>query len=90
MESKPIVMVNPSGQRKELWNWEYHELLVKFAGTKVFREWSNRRNIAGEVKLNGKMTVSVSAVEMFLRESGYVVEKDVNDLSKLDYGKGKS
>lgn len=75
MESKPIVMVNPSGQRKELWNWEYHELLVKFAG---------------EVKLNGKMTVSVSAVEMFLRESGYVVEKDVNDLSKLDYGKGKS
>ena len=41
--------------------------------TKSFKAWSDRRNIAGMIKLGGEMKVSGSAVEMFLRESGYTI-----------------
>ena len=55
-------------ERKIMNAAEYVELLNKYVKTKSFKEWSDRRNIAGVIKLGGEMKVSGSAVEMFLRE----------------------
>ena len=68
-----IELINPSGERKLMNATEYVELLNKYVNTKSFKEWSDRRNIAGVIKLGGEMKESGSAVEMFLRESGYVI-----------------
>lgn len=89
MENKPITLRNPKGEARELWDWEYYELILKFAATRRFREWSSRRNVAGEVKVNGATRVSVTAVEMFLRESGYVKERKELDFKNCTYGKEK-
>lgn len=69
-----IELINPSGERKIMNAAEYVALLNKYVKTKSFKEWSDRRNIAGVIKLGGEMKVSGSAVEMFLRESGYKIE----------------
>ena len=63
-----IELINPSGERKVMNTSEYVELLNKYVKTKSFKEWSDRRNIAGVIKLGGEMKV-----EMFLRESGYMI-----------------
>ena len=68
-----IELINPSGERKIMNLTEYVELLNKYVTTKSFKAWSDRRNIAGMSKLGGEMKVSGSAVEMFLRESGYTI-----------------
>ncbi|RGG48148.1 hypothetical protein [Butyricimonas paravirosa] len=68
-----IELINPSGERKIMNLTEYVELLNKYVTTKSFKAWSDRRNIAGMIKLGGEMKVSGSAVEMFLRESGYTI-----------------
>ena len=68
-----IELINPSGERKIMNLTEYVELLNKYVTTKSFKAWSDRRNIAGMNKLGGEMKVSGSAVEMFLRESGYTI-----------------
>lgn len=68
-----IELINPSGERKVMNTSEYVELLNKYVKTKSFKEWSDRRNIAGVIKLGGEMKVSGSVVEMFLRESGYMI-----------------
>ena len=72
---QPVTITNPKGQVKELSNVEFYGLLTQFFKTKTFRTWSDRRNIAGEIKINGEMKMSPTAVEMFLRESGYKIEK---------------
>lgn len=69
-----IELINPSGERKVIFPAEYVELLNKYVKTKSFKEWSDRRNIAGMIKIGGEMKVSESAVEMFLKESGYKIE----------------
>ena len=53
---------------------EYVELLNKYVKTKSFKGWSDRQNIAGMIKIGGEMKISGSAVEMFLKESGYKIE----------------
>lgn len=63
-----IELINPSGECKVMTPAEYVELLNKYVTTKSFKAWSDRRNIAGVIKLGGEMKVSGSAVEMFLRE----------------------
>ena len=68
-----IELINPSGERKIMNLTEYVELLNKYVTTKSFKAWSDRRNIAGMIKLGGEMKVSGSAVEMCLRESGYTI-----------------
>lgn len=68
-----IELRNPSGECKVMNPAEYVELLNKYVTTKSFKTWSDRRNIAGVIKLGGEMKVSGSAVEMFLRESGYTI-----------------
>ncbi len=68
-----IELINPSGERKVMNTSEYVELLKKYVKTKSFKAWSDRRNLAGMIKLGGDMKVSGSAVEMFLRESGYTI-----------------
>ena len=68
-----IELINPSGERKIMNLTEYVEVLNKYVTTKSFKAWSDRRNIAGMIKLGGEMKVSGSAVEMFLRESGYTI-----------------
>ena len=68
-----IELINPSGERKIMNLTEYVELLNKYVTTKSFKAWSDRRNIAGMIKLGVEMKVSGSAVEMFLRESGYTI-----------------
>ena len=73
-----IELINPSGERKVMSTLEYVELLNKYVTTKSFKAWSDRRNIAGIIKLGGEMKVSGSAVEMFLRESGYKIEIQKN------------
>ncbi len=69
-----IELTNPSGECKVMTPAEYVGLLNKYVKTKSFKEWSDRRNIAGVIKQGGEMKVSGSAVEMFLRESGYKIE----------------
>lgn len=69
-----IELLNPSGERMVMSPAEYVELLNKYVKTKTFKEWSDRRNIAGMIKIGGEMKVSGSAVEMFLKESGYKIE----------------
>ena len=69
-----IELINPSGERKVMAPDEYVELLNKYVKTKLFKEWSDRRNIAGLIKLGGEVRVSGSAVEMFLRESGLFID----------------
>ena len=68
-----IELTNPSGEMKVMTPAEYVELLNKYVTTKSFKAWSDCRNIAGMIKLGGEMKVSGSAVEMFLRESGYTI-----------------
>lgn len=68
-----IELTNPSGVCKVMTQDEYVELLNKYVTTQSFKAWSDRRNIAGMIKLGGEMKVSGSAVEMFLRESGYTI-----------------
>ncbi len=68
-----IELTNPSGVCKVMTPDEYVELLNKYVMTQSFKAWSDRRNIAGMIKLGGEMKVSGSAVEMFLRESGYTI-----------------
>ena len=69
-----IELLNPSGERRVMSPAEYVELLKKYVKTKSFKEWSDRRNIAGMIKIGGEMKISGSAVEMFLKESGYKIE----------------
>lgn len=69
-----IELLNPSGERMVMSPAEYVELLKKYVKTKSFKEWSDRRNIAGMIKIGGEIKVSGSAVEMFLKESGYKIE----------------
>ena len=69
-----IELTNPSGECKVMTPAEYVGLLNKYVKTKSFKEWSDRWNIAGVIKQGGEMKVSGSAVEMFLRESGYKIE----------------
>ena len=69
-----IKLLNPSGERMVMSPAEYVELLKKYVKTKSFKEWSDRRNIAGMIKIGGEIKVSGSAVEMFLKESGYKIE----------------
>lgn len=69
-----IELTNPSGECKVMTPAEYVGLLNKYVKTKSFKEWSDRRNIAGVIKQGGEMKVSGSAVEMFLREGGYKIE----------------
>lgn len=73
-----IELTNPDGQKKFMSPKEYIELLPKYLKSKAFTEWSNRRNIAGMIKMGDEMKMSASAVEMFLRESGYKV-KTINN-----------
>lgn len=49
-----IELINPSGERKVMNAAEYVELLNKYVKTKSFKEWSDRRNIAGVIKLGGR------------------------------------
>lgn len=73
-----IELINPSGEHKVMTPAEYVELLSKYVKTKTFKEWSDRRNIGGMIKIGGEMKVSGSAVEMFLKESGYKIEMKTN------------
>ena len=57
-----IELTNPSGECKVMTPAEYVELLNKYVTTKSFKAWSDRRNIAGMIKLGGEMKVSGSAV----------------------------
>lgn len=68
-----IELINPSGQRKELPTSEYIELLGKYLKTKAFAEWSNKRNISGTFKVGKEERTSVSAIEMFLKDTGYKI-----------------
>ncbi len=68
-----IELINPSGQRKELSTGEYVALLEKYLKTKAFAEWSNKRNISGTFKSGKNEKMSVSSVEMFLKDTGYKI-----------------
>lgn len=68
-----IELINPSGQRKEMSTSEYIELLEKYLRTKAFVEWSNKRNISGTFRSGKDEKMSVSAVEMFLKDTGYKI-----------------
>ena len=46
-----IELTNPSGVCKVMTPDEYVELLNKYVTTKFFKAWSDRRNIAGMIKL---------------------------------------
>lgn len=67
-------LINPAGQRKEMIVREYIELLEKYLKTKAFAEWSNRRNISGTFKSGKDEKMCATAVEMFLKDSGYKIE----------------
>ncbi len=69
-----IELTNPAGQRKEMATSEYIELLEKYFKTKAFTEWSNRRSISGTFKSGKDEKISVTAIEMFLKDSGYKIE----------------
>ncbi|MFR4036312.1 MAG: hypothetical protein ACLTZT_00075 [Butyricimonas faecalis] len=49
-----IELINPSGECKVMTPAEYVELLNKYVTTKSFKAWSDRRNIAGVIKLGGE------------------------------------
>ena len=46
-----IELTNPSREMKVMTPAEYVELLNKYVTTKSFKAWSDRRNIAGMIKL---------------------------------------
>lgn len=87
MDSKRIRLWNPKGEVRELDDLEYYELVLRFAATRRFREWCGRRKVAGEAVVNGTVRVSITAVEMFLRDSGYVKEIKEFDFRNCTYGK---
>lgn len=70
---KAITLTNPSGLVKELTGAEFYNLQIKYVKCKAFRDWSERRHISGWVKHDKEERISPTAVNMFLRESGYQI-----------------
>lgn len=57
---KPNKITNPSGVTKELWNWELHELKLKFEASSAYISW--------------KGTDLGKNVDLFLNDMGYKIE----------------
>ena len=73
---KAVTLINPKGESKDLTNVELYEMKTKFVKSKAFIEWSNRRNISGYINSGKECRISITAVDMFLIESGYKIIKN--------------
>lgn len=78
---KAITLINPKGERKDLTNVEFFDLQTQFAKSKAFARWSETRKIEGWVKHGKEYKLSVSAVNLFLKESGYQTINNLKDES---------
>ena len=78
---KAITLINPKGERKDLTNVEFFELQIQFANSKAFARWSETRKIEGWIKHGKEYRLSVSAVNLFLKESGYQIINNLRDES---------
>lgn len=73
MEKKAITLINPKGERKDLTGAEFFDLQTRYVKSRAFTQWSEKRKISGWVKHNKEERISPTAVNMFLRESGYQI-----------------
>lgn len=78
---KAITLINPKGERKDLTNVEFFDLQTQFAKSKAFARWSETRKIEGWVKHGKEYKLSVTAVNLFLKESGYQTINNLKDVS---------
>ena len=74
---KAITLINPKGERKDLTNIEFFDLQTQFAKSKAFARWK----IEGWIKHGKEYRLSVSAVNLFLKESGYQVINNLHNES---------
>lgn len=78
---KAITLINPKGEKLELTNVEFFDLQTQYANSKSFARWSESRKIEGRIKHNKEYKLSVSAVNLFLKESGYQIINNLHDES---------
>lgn len=71
-EGEAVTLINPKGQRKDMSNVDFYALKEQFAKSKKVIDWSNKKNISLWIGKD-KKTLSVSAVDLFLKENGYQV-----------------
>lgn len=78
---KAITLINPKGERRDLTNIEFFELQTQYVKSKAFARWSEARKIEGWIKHGKEYKVSVSAVNLFLQESGYQIINNLHNES---------
>ena len=78
---KAITLINPKGERKNLTNVEFFDIQIQFAKSKAFASWSEVRKIEGWIKHGKEYRLSMSAVNLFLKESGYQIINNLRDES---------
>lgn len=70
---KAITLTNPKGEKRDLTNVEFFELQTQYVKSKAFSEWSAKRKISGYIGTGKDVKISPTAVNMFLKESGYEI-----------------
>lgn len=73
-----VRLTNPKGETKELNEQEFTDLQWKFVESTTFKVWEEQEHLVGAYMHNGKKILNRMVVQLFLKQKGYILEKNVN------------
>jgi len=81
--AKSITLINPTGQSKDLFNWEFFALKIEFSKTAQFIKWAEEHKVSAypeNLKSNpkGLLRFNPVPVDQFLKEMGYKIIQNEN------------
>lgn len=63
---------------KELNEQEFTDLQWKFVESTTFKAWEEQEHLVGAYMHNGKKILNRMVVQLFLKQKGYILEKNVD------------